>query len=105
MSYSFGVPVGPAEELRERLEDAAANAKVDWPEEADRDIAAAVDAAERLARSLTEGDGSAHVGASISGHANMGRNPPQGWSPDQVYVSVTRAPTPQPAEAETEATP
>jgi hypothetical protein len=100
MSYSFGVQPGPAEGLRERLEEAAAAAKVNWPAEADRDIAAATEAAVRLASSLTEGDGELAVYASISGHANADRNPPQGWSPDSVYVSVSRVRVPEPAEAE-----
>jgi hypothetical protein len=99
MSYSFSVPIGPAEDLRERAERAAEGCKAslaaNWVDEADDDIAAAIDAAVRLAQSLAGGDGLVHVGATISGHANAGRTVPQGWSNDSVYVSVARAvPTP-----------
>jgi hypothetical protein len=94
MSYSFGIAPCHAEDLRERVEEAAAKAKESagdhWVEEADDDIKAAVDAAVRLAQSLAEGDGAVKVTASISGHANAGREPPPGWSSDSVYVSVAR---------------
>jgi hypothetical protein len=87
MSYSFSVPAGPAEELRERAEQAAADYKATltvWVDEADDDIAAAIDAAERLAKALA-GEDDVHVSVTISGHANPGR---QGT--DSVYLSVSR---------------
>jgi hypothetical protein len=94
MSYSFSVPVGPAAELRERAEKAAADVKAasvkggHWVEEADGDIAAAIDAAELLVQAIA---GDEPVAVTISGHANAGRTAPQGWSNDSVYVSVARA--------------
>ena len=95
MSYSFSIPAGPADGLRDRAERAAEGAKASlaahWVDEADGDIAAAIDAAVDLADQLTGGDGSQHVGVTISGHANADRTPPQGWSNDSVYVSVARA--------------
>jgi hypothetical protein len=91
MSYSFGIQPCPAEEMRQRLKEAAASSlNKDRPEEVDRDIEAAIAAAEVLAASLTEDDGTAKVTVSISGHANAGREPPAGWSSDSVYVSVAR---------------
>jgi hypothetical protein len=96
MSYSFSVPPGPAEELRERAEKAAADYKATVPliEEADRDIAAAIDAAERLASSISDLAPGVEVTASISGHANPGRGYP---GTDSVSVYVTRVSAEAPA--------
>jgi len=94
VSYSFSVPAGPAEDLRERAAEAAARlprTTSGWVKEADDDIEAAVDAAVRLAQSLTEGDGAVDVAVTISGHANAGRTAPQGWSNDSVNVNVAKA--------------
>jgi hypothetical protein len=97
MSYSFSVPVGPAEELRERAEQTAADYKAGavkggyWVEEADDDIAAAIDAAEQLTHSMFGGSSGTYVAVTISGHANAGRSVQQGLSNDSVTVSVARA--------------
>jgi len=94
VSYSFSVPAGPAKDLRERAAEAVARlprTTDGWVEEADDDIDAAVDAAVRLAQSITEGDGLVDVAVSISGHANAGRTAPQGWSNDSVNMSVVKA--------------
>jgi hypothetical protein len=99
MSYSFSVPVGPADRLRERAEQAAADCKAAgvrggyWVEEADGDIAAAITAAEGLTAALGAAADD-HVAVTISGHANAGRSAPAGWSNDSVYVSVARAKAP-----------
>ncbi len=97
MSYSFGVScVG--EDLREQAEKtAAASLNMNRPAEVDDDIAAAIDAAERLALALSDGAGGVPLNVSISGHANAGRQAPQGWSPDSVYVSVSRVRVEAPA--------
>jgi hypothetical protein len=92
MSYSFSVPAGHAEELRERAEQVVTDYKATVPliEEAKHDIEAAIDAAVRLAQSLTEGNGSVKVSTTVSGHANADREALPGWSPDMVTVSVGR---------------
>lgn len=104
MSYSFSVPAGPAEGLRDRAERTAEGVKAalaaGWVDEADGDIAAAIDAAVDLAQALTDGDGAAEVAVTISGHANAGRTTPSGVSTDQVYVSVARASRPVSSSAE-----
>lgn len=90
MSYSFSVPAGPVEGLRERAEEAVTDYKTAGPlqiEEADRDIAAAIDAAERLAASLRDLAPGVNVHVSISGHANAGRGYP---GTDSITVSVSR---------------
>jgi hypothetical protein len=51
------------------------------------------DAAQIAARALLQGKvvGEGNINVSLSGHANPGHKPRQGWSNDMVTVSVTSA--------------
>jgi len=91
MSWSFAIPA-PADDF----DTAAAKALTDYHEglaaadvtledEAKQQIDTAVAAAKVLVESGAVG---AHVGVSLSGHANPEHKPKQGWANDTIAVSV-----------------
>jgi hypothetical protein len=90
MSYSIGTGVIPATQIRAHVE-AQAEKNTQLNDEARAAVEVAIQAAEHLRDAV----GGSHVTVMVSGHANPGHEPPQGWSRDQVYVSVTNALPPE----------
>jgi hypothetical protein len=93
MSYSIGTGVIPANEIRRNVE-----AQLAKNEHLGDEARAAVELAVQAAEHLRDAVGGSHLYVTISGHANPGHEPPEGWSRDQVLVSVTNALPPKQRE-------
>jgi hypothetical protein len=102
MSWSFSVPETPGEEFPDAVR-AAATTQIDairnewtWASDGEKEasckqVAAAARAAGLLYGTGTIGPPSHRFGATLSGHANPGHGPRDGFANDVVTVSIYQA--------------
>lgn len=90
MSYSLSIGPAAGLDLERAIDQAEASHELS--DEASEALGAAKEAAKALATVVVPGGEPASV--SISGHANPGHKPAEGWANDFVAVTVTQATEP-----------
>lgn len=95
MSFSLSIPNGPVDNLAETIDQAIVELPCELTDATRETLNAAKDAAVALAASGVVGQGT--VSGSLSGHANPGHVPTDGWANDCVTISLSCTTAREPA--------
>lgn len=91
MSWSLSIPPTPAAEFAAAVDAAVTSPAGPLAPSVGEQVAAAKAAAKALVAGGSLGDGSKTFAASLSGHANEGHQPTEGWANDCLTISLSQS--------------